>query len=393
MPEPAPHIRPLTGLRFVAALLVCLHHMPYLMDEPLTGNLTYRYFSEGFLGVPFFFVLSGFVLAYNYHDRFTRLGRRPLRDYAVARAARIYPVHALTFLMALAYLALTNDLRDSSVGSAALNLSLLHGFAGHTSSMSFNAVSWSLSVEVGCYALLPLLLWGLARVGPRGAAGLVGLAAVAWAGRYAVAALAPPIERDPWWAWFVLLFPPMRLADFLVGVLLARAFLDLRRRGWAGPPRTRRAAWLATALEAGSLVLILSLMRHARGVSINLRFSGAYYLPALALVVFTFAFARGHLSRLLGSRPMVFLGEVSFALYMTHVIVLQLPYVAVGRGLIGPQRPFLMYLPAFLLALALSAAIHVGFEAPLRRRIIARFRPAPPRPATDTAAPPLPRAA
>ena len=83
--EPSRHIAPLTSLRFFAAMMVVAHH--------------YWGFAAGMSGVTFFFVLSGYVLAINYADCVSTPAERRL--FWWKRFARIYPTHALTFLLAL----------------------------------------------------------------------------------------------------------------------------------------------------------------------------------------------------------------------------------------------------------------------------------------------------
>ena len=98
----AARIRPLTGLRFVAALLVVIHHYFGIATgdygqraDPRVPNLI----ASAFVGVNFFFILSGFILAYNYLGADGQL-RVTRRDFWAARFARIYPVYVLAFLVA-----------------------------------------------------------------------------------------------------------------------------------------------------------------------------------------------------------------------------------------------------------------------------------------------------
>src|SRR5947209_20217313 len=94
------HLRPLTGLRFMAALLVVIHHYFGIA----TGDYGQRadprvptLIAAAFVGVNIFFILSGFILAYNYLDADGQL-RITCRDFWAARFARIYPVYVLAFL-------------------------------------------------------------------------------------------------------------------------------------------------------------------------------------------------------------------------------------------------------------------------------------------------------
>jgi len=89
-------INTLTSLRFIFALMVFGAHC-YTIDKFFDTH----FFKEGFVGVSFFFVLSGFIIAYNYQKRFSE-NKITKRAFWVARIARIYPLHWLTLFIAVA---------------------------------------------------------------------------------------------------------------------------------------------------------------------------------------------------------------------------------------------------------------------------------------------------
>src|SRR3954454_8942380 len=92
----------LSGLRCAAAAAVAVAHLPGLLLHPGLGPTARRMLGEGFYGLTMFFVLSGFVLAYTYHDRLARPTGRELGRYALARVARVWPLHLLTLGLAAA---------------------------------------------------------------------------------------------------------------------------------------------------------------------------------------------------------------------------------------------------------------------------------------------------
>ena len=89
-------INTLTSLRFIFALMVFGAHC-YTIDKFFDTH----FFKEGFVGVSFFFVLSGFIIAYNYQKKFSE-NKIAKRAFWVARIARIYPLHWLTLFIAVA---------------------------------------------------------------------------------------------------------------------------------------------------------------------------------------------------------------------------------------------------------------------------------------------------
>jgi peptidoglycan/LPS O-acetylase OafA/YrhL len=93
----------LTGLRFAAAAAVALSHLWYVAEHPALPAAVRRLIAEGPAGVSFFFVLSGFVLAVNYRDRFPALTRGRLLPYYAARVGRIWPSHLVVLALAVAF--------------------------------------------------------------------------------------------------------------------------------------------------------------------------------------------------------------------------------------------------------------------------------------------------
>ena len=158
----------LTSMRFFAALMVALFHACVWSSVPLGP---FRY---GFVGVTFFYILSGFVLTWTWrpHDS--------LRFFYLRRFARVYPLHLLTAMIALAFAALgVRGEGEVSPLTALLNLALLQAWVPDLAVVgALNGPSWSLSNEAFFYAVFPLLVGLLlsARLGP--AIGVLG--ALGW---------------------------------------------------------------------------------------------------------------------------------------------------------------------------------------------------------------------
>ncbi|MFE7595287.1 acyltransferase family protein, partial [Kitasatospora sp. NPDC057512] len=231
---PPPHRLPtLTSLRFAAALAVFLFHA-FLITDPLRHGAPLGFFADprlaaalahatskaGYAGVSFFFVLSGFVLTWSARD-----GERPAAFWR-RRLARIYPSHLAMWTAAALLFAWAAPVRTWLP-----NLLLVHAYSPDPNINSrMNIPSWSLCCEALFYLLFPLLHRAVRRLPApalRPALAAVLLAAAAVAG--ADAALLPDRPRIPQLPvsldqlWFGYLFPPARLPEFVLGMLLARA--------------------------------------------------------------------------------------------------------------------------------------------------------------------------
>ena len=148
-------IKPLTSLRFVFAFLVFMSHMNlFPHEEP---GFLWHLFYEGYAGVSFFFMLSGFILAYTYQQRLID-GTATVRSFYVARIARIYPLHLLALFVALFFLKFFNHPSPTDFFDLGINTFLLQSFIPGQEFL-FNSVSWSLSDEAFFYALFPLIVF------------------------------------------------------------------------------------------------------------------------------------------------------------------------------------------------------------------------------------------
>lgn len=351
-PRPAA-IDALTGLRAVAAAWVVGFHFADAIVTLAPPLAPLRPFLDrGPLGVDLFFVLSGFIIAYTYGAAFRDGVRRPayLR-FLQARVARLYPVHFVTLhlmaalLVGAALLGLTVDKIQWSVPAYFSQLALVHLWLGY--GLTFNFPAWSISAEWFVYLLFPFAAGLLLR--PRGALG-----AALWAtGVYTAGALAialtdgTPVVPDL-----------VRVSsEFAAGALLFAVFRATRN--WRGAGVASLVAPLAVI--AGSFVLPPALL-----------------VPALGLTVLALAYQIGPLARWLRTPFMVFAGQISYAVYLVHVLVL----VVVSRVL-PPERfadagPLLRLgvLGVYLLLIAGGATVlYLVIEQPGRRWIRAFARP------------------
>lgn len=95
-------IKPLTSLRFIFAFMVFASHLSFLQKTE-SNALSWIFdsvFCEGYIGVSFFFILSGFILAYNYQDGILK-NKKSKKAFYQARFARIFPLHILTLVISL----------------------------------------------------------------------------------------------------------------------------------------------------------------------------------------------------------------------------------------------------------------------------------------------------
>ena len=321
--------------RFFAALVVVGVHLAPLVPHDGTAHVLGR----GGVGVSFFFVLSGFVLAWS-----TREGDTPGRFYR-RRFARVWPLHAVTWAVAVVAVGVV-DRGGVPTGGQLLALPLLQSWVPDSDVyFAANGVAWSLSCEAFFYALFPLAIVLLRdRPLPVLAAVAAGCTAVV----LALATLDPTASDLQQWAGSV--FPVARLPEFVLGVVAACAV----RRGWRPP----LGLGTVVALTAAALVLVVLVPAGpAQAACTVVPF--ALLVPALAL-----ADVDGRRTGL-RSAWLVRLGEWSFALYLCHQIL----FNVADELLADPALRLAAGLLLVPLSVAVSGVLHVLVERPAERRL------------------------
>jgi peptidoglycan/LPS O-acetylase OafA/YrhL len=342
-----------------------------LVSEPLrTGVLPdisevlYAFLDSGFAMVGLFFVLSGFVLAYNYLPGNTGT-RGGVRNFWVARIARVYPMYLLAFLLAALPFWWEYRRPDLSFTSKSAAYALTLTQAWHPSyALRWNAPGWSLSNEAFFYATFPLFGAFLTRLkSPH----LLAISFVLWLigsvvplsafGAWQRGLLSTP-QYGEGWLTIVLCNPLLRLPDFLIGVAVGKIFL-LRQSSpsWSMPP------WIPLLAALVALVVVDRLPT-SLGQTTPLAALWAVLLYSLACA------PRSVSARFLGGRSMVLLGEASYAMYLLHLPIwfLAAHYLPVP----SPEQTFLCWAYIgvyFLVVVAVSIVAHKIFEEPVRRLI------------------------
>jgi peptidoglycan/LPS O-acetylase OafA/YrhL len=316
------------------------------------------FLSQCYAGVTVFFVLSGFVLAHNYFERFVE---KPsvglLHSYVVARLARVYPL----YLLWLAWVALPTMWKPTP---AQVQLLWKHALALQAwepslkDAFAFNSPGWSISVEFFLYACFPLLVLLLVpiRRSSRGTGVALAVVALAMAGvtlyfEYTGRGdlkLEHPDSAHHW----LYRYPATRLGDFLLGMLAAR-LVRLR-----APLSELGAAALATGSTVVALVLMCWPSHNGTAASWDVSFA----LPSVVLI-YALASAPASLpARLLSSKPLLLLGESSYALYLCHRYIINLTR--------SRSMPPEFWMPtkalAVVVVIALSVGLHLTIEKPCR---------------------------
>lgn len=358
-------LKPLDALRGVAALGVAFFHYqhfggdsklyPWRNSEPASWL-----YARGWMLVDFFFVLSGVVLTYKYLKPLTEKALSG-RDFLFLRLSRIYPLHFATLLVCAIteWRLMANKLPTLIYGNDdlyhfVLNLFFLqNGIAEE--GFSFNGASWSVGTEVVAYVVF---FWLTQRHGKRYVAMafsalVVGLSI--YKARFSFPFLNETVART--------------LIGFFTGSLLYLVIQSAEKRGTA-----RYLGFAALAL----LALIVSLVQWIGYDAViggsGFRTAVPHTISIFPLVVVA-ALTVPVLSSILSIRPLTYLGDISYAVYLLHVPLqmIIISYFNAHHRRIPTEKP--IFLLSFLISLlVLATLVHRLFEVParewLRKRLV-----------------------
>jgi peptidoglycan/LPS O-acetylase OafA/YrhL len=339
------YLAALTFPRFALAMLVVVFHfglhLPFFSENSLAELFTY-----GAIAVSFFFFLSGFVLSYNYNTR------EKLNGFFGKRLARLYPIYLLTFLVVVA----TKWLLGLPVGETwvgALHLLGLQAWVpGY--SLEYNFPSWSISVEFFFYAMFPVLFWLLSKLKWKTFVAVCsGIVVLGWVQHI----LTLELIYDPnrfFLDQLILYFPLFHFSTFVAGFLCGRFVERLRLLGindmWFS---------IAAAVGIGAFVVLLSFDNPFRAYGHN----GGMIL-IFALICFGLALDQRFFTPLFGSKSLLFLGDISYGIYMWQFpVFLWVSHFFQTDKLSGVE--FTVYV--FLL-ISIAAISFYFIEKPLRKK-------------------------
>ena len=339
------HLDALTGLRGIAAWLVVLYHVRLSLVRLLPADVI-AVLGHGYLAVDLFFMLSGFVIWYNYADRLRVGGWSATRQFLWRRFARVWPLHAVVLgaFVGFAMLLVLSGRSTDGYPSAELPLHvLLIQNWGFTDTLAWNHPAWSISTEFAAYLLFPVLVttWRWNASASIAVAGGVGaLAALLYA---AFAAHG----HD-------------RLGDDIAGLGLIRCLIEFAMGCLMCVLRTRWGGKRGAARNA--TLLCLAVVAAGSGLKLpeTAVVPAAFWSALLAL-----SLDRGPIARALASAVPRYLGEISYSTYLAHFglfIAYKMAFVDTGLQLTWPT-----FAGFAVLVLAVSIGLYHGVEKPAQR--------------------------
>ena len=383
----------LTPLRGIAALLTVIFHVDLFLGYG--GDMLLKFqdsmlISRLYLMVDFFFVLSGFVMCHVYGTWFAEgVSRSRFRQFAVARFARVYPLHFLTLLAVVLIFSVSASVgipkspvvqAENSLYSFITNLLLVQSMNLHQW-FSWNHAAWSISTEWWMYMLFPFLVQPFLSLKPIGRmavvlgcfVGYVVITLWLFQAVTVTPALAFMFGNGPAPANNTInvafQFGIVRcMCGFVLGMMMYQGYRD----GWG-------KTWLGN----GYALLVLTL---ALGLCLHFAIPDVFTLCVLPLIVLSAAYGSQQMDRVFGTAPLQRLGDWSFSIYLVHQPLLFIigsiqAYQTLGKPATGgpPTKPDMltgwsMCLGFILLSLLVASLTYRFVELPARKSLNSRFQ-------------------
>ena len=353
-----PQLPALTGVRTLLAVNIMLFHF-----TPPHAGIFYPLINNSYVFVGFFFLLSGYVLAYNYADRPTLVKR----DFWRARFARLYPIYLLSLVLFFGML--TAEWHARSHGQffegVILTPLLLQGWSPALATF-WNTVAWTLSCEAAFYFAFP---WIIRLKWPSSPGRLIALLIGIWCLGLVPHTLylylnpdhlAGPADRYSSGVWIrTLKYTPLSYAcTFLGGITLAKLQASMTLAA-------RHRAWIAGISLAGIALFFAKAIDHVPYILMH----GGFLVPLFSALVVGLS-GQNIFAAMFAWKPIELLGQASYALFLLHFNFINLLRVhnVPERLHMAAYDPWFSY--AATLALAMAAMYLV--EQPARKAILQR---------------------
>ena len=313
------HIGALTSLRGIAATVIVVLHFAYstLPEAGITLSQYTSFFRGGYLFVDLFFILSGFIMTHVYLESFaTGVNKVNYWTYLRARFARIYPLHLFTLGLLVGLESLKLFLPNFQAFTGRFNLTALIANVSMLQAFDFNCPpllwckstwnepAWSISVEFLIYGIFPFLLFALLKTKPK-------IDWIIYLGTLIMLLLLIRFTRGTLGS--IIGIPSIARCGLegVMGILTYKAYQ------WG----KHQSKFNFKLLELGSIVLVIGLMHKWNRSRIILDWAT---LPAFSLLILSLASTtNGFIFKILNSRPLLYLGTISYSIYMVHWCLIQ----------------------------------------------------------------------
>ncbi len=357
--EKRPFLKNLNALRFIAAsYTIFFHYWSIPSSTILTG-----FFKHGHISVPFFFLLSGFVLSYSYSSYdFDEQGNT--KKYILNRLIRLGPIYYIAMVLALPLIFISKSYQEVSLAQGIVymlsHLTFTQSFIPIDRMVNFwNIHSWSLSVEVFLYLISPVFIAKIAKANIKHSCYLLVLT-------FIINTILFYFTFEPYHLLEITspFFAPLYLPTFLNGIVIANIFIKIKNQ---------KTLILASQriFPTVSILLIISFFSN---------FSDSFYSPfnpiyhiGFSLLILSSA-VENRYNKFLGSKLLINLGEASYAMYILQAPIKVATQQTLSKIFGYTQSDGFFYCISVFLAITASAFVLSHYLDPkIRKALSARL--------------------
>jgi peptidoglycan/LPS O-acetylase OafA/YrhL len=327
-------IHALTGIRGIAALwVVVLHGANYTSVATLLPQWLSSVITKGWLGVDLFFILSGFVIAYVHQKDFYNLNVGSIYNFLKLRLARIYPAHLVATLILLpivigagifSFVNLPENIYTNyDLKRLFFSLTLTNGW-GFSNSNGWNFPSWSVASEWFAYLLFPLIAWVLNKI--KSIKKFITIIIIIILSMHLIAiTMNDASQYMPKAQWMLLRVT----SEFIVGCCLFNICNNVPKKLCSDK----------VSFSIVGLIFLLCVLRLPA-------FFDGLFIILFSFLILNLSQSKGIISRLLSSKIMLYLGHISYSIYLTHFTVL-IVFNQIMKRIHFIEQPSIGYLLVF----------------------------------------------
>lgn len=339
-------IKSIHGLRFIAIFMIFLHHF-FIFYLP---SLKIKFFEYGFSFVTLFFLISGFLLMYQYGKKIDSNSFSYFK-YILKRFIKIFPLHLFLLFISIK---INPVLGLGKLYSVVLfsNIFLIQSFFPLMQfNYSFNFVAWFLSALWFCYLVFPLAYLIINFLSKKKTINTIVLIIVIFVLDIVLTGkINPEVNLN----MVIYHSPFVHLVEFIIGMLLY--FL------YKNTSRTRKINILVwTIIEEASLLSYVFVVYISSYIKPQYTYS-IIFIPVMSIILFVFSLERGRISQIIKSQLCQRLGSISFEFFILHGLVI----LNLGR-VIKISNPLSLCVYMLIITLLLSVIVHKLFLTTLSR--------------------------
>ena len=330
--------------------VVVYHFKNYLPPIPM---LAQNIVGFGYIAVDFFFILSGFVIAYSYFNNLKEPNRKKLKIFFLKRFARVYPLHGLILIayliVPLAYYLKKDFVPDEFSASYYFLSALLVQNWGFTNTLAWNVPAWSISAEFAAYLLFPIMCIGLNKLGR-----LQHYVFTLIILQIFLIFIFKAREYESIGFDIVNLGTYRCLIEFAMGSILAKIYLDNFKL-------IRFQSILTFGLGFTLFIFMIIFLitdYYLAPVAVCLIIYGSLFLPTIVIKTITVP-------------PLLYLGKISYSIYLVHYLVREVFKLFMANN--QEIEDFNLLLLYVAVVVALSVLLYEYYEKPAKSYILNRY--------------------